>query len=86
MAIPKYGKSVRLPTQDLPTFQQWRSPILSGGKPPPLLQDPTDDFQDRPARTSERSQAVGQGLRCELRAFCLQALKRSTGTDLTGRV
>ena len=59
MAIPKYGKSVRLPTPDLPTFQQWRSPLSSGGKSPPLLQDPTDHLQDRPACAGERSQAVG---------------------------
>ena len=58
MAIPKYGKSVRLPTPDLPTSQQWRSPLFSGGEPPPVLQDSTHNLQDRPARTGERSQAV----------------------------
>ena len=78
MAIPKSGKSVRLLTQDLPTFQQWRSPRFSGGKPPPVLQDPTDDFQDRPACTGERSEAVGQGLRCELRLFLFPGSQKTS--------
>ena len=60
MAIPEYGSSVRPPTtQDLSTLQQWRSPLLSGGKPRPILQNTASYFQDRPIGASERSQAVG---------------------------
>lgn len=63
MATHEYDKPVR--PHHLSAFQPSRSPFPSGRHSPPILQDSTRHFQDRPARTGERLEAVGQGLRCE---------------------
>ena len=69
MVIPKYARSVWPPTWNISTFQQCRSPLLSNGKPPPILQDPTSHLQDHPTHTRERSEAIGSRLPCELAPF-----------------
>ena len=69
MVIPKYAKLVQPLPHHFSTFRQWRSPISSGGTSPPILQNPTSDIQDPQAHSGKRSEALGQGLQCELRPF-----------------